>query len=116
GNTGPANAGDRRNIDDRPAAFHHHQRDDVLHGEECALQVHGDHAVPFLLRQLDHATDLGDADIVVENVDAAEIRNARPHHRLDVVVLGDVGAERQGEATLPRNDVRGFLGGREIDI
>ena len=52
--------------------------------------------------QLDHAADLGDADIVVEHVDAAEIRDAGLHHRLDVVVLGHVGAERQREAALRR--------------
>ena len=116
GNAGPADAGDRRDVDDRAAALNHHQRNDVLHGEEHALEIHRHDAVPLLLGQFDHAADLSDADIVVEHVDVAEVRDAGLHHRLDVVALCHVGAERQREAALARDDVRGLLRGRVIDV
>ena len=69
---------------------------------KALFRLTAEHPVPRLLGEFDHAADLGDADIVVEHVDAAEVRDARLHHRLDVVVLRHVGAERQREAALVR--------------
>jgi hypothetical protein len=57
--------GDRGNIDDRAAALPRHRRDDVLHGEEGALEIDGERAVPIGLRHFDDVSRLGDPDIVV---------------------------------------------------
>ena len=65
-----ADRGDRGDVDDRAAALLLHHRNHVLHGEVDALEIDGEDAVPLGLRHLDHAAHLGDADIVVEHVDA----------------------------------------------
>ena len=101
GNAEMADRGDRRDVDDRAAALPLHHRNDVLHGEERALQVDREHAVPVRLRHLDHAAHFGDADIVVEHVDAAIGLEARRDHGFDVAGLADIGGER---AALPPSD------------
>jgi len=116
GHAGVADRRDRRDVDDRAAALHHHHRDHVLHREERALEIDGEHPVPRLFGQLDHAADVRDAHVIVEHVDAAEIRDAGLHHRLDIGILRHVGAERQREAAFIGDDVGRLLGGAQVDV
>ena len=57
-----------------------------------ALEIDGEDAVPLIFRHLDHAAHLGDADIVVEHVDAAMGLQACGDHRLD---LGGLATHRR---------------------
>ena len=61
--------------------------------EVAALEVHGEHPVPLLLRQLHDAADMGEADVVIEHVDPPINVRARLHHAADVVMAGHVGAD-----------------------
>ena len=79
-----ADGGDRGDVDDRAAALLHHQGYDVLHGKIGALEIDREDAVPARFVDLHHAAHLGDADIVVEHVDAAVGLHARGDHRLDL--------------------------------
>src|SRR5712691_13316130 len=113
---GMADRRDRGDVDDRATALRFHHRDDVLHGQERALEVDGKDAVPVGLGNLHHAAELGDADVVVEHVDAAVTVPAGFDHGADLVGLGDVGAMRDRGAALSLDDAGGLLGGRRIDI
>src|ERR1051326_2605949 len=113
---GVADRGDRGDVDDRAAALRRHDRDDVLHREKCALEVEGEHAVPLGLGQIDHAAEAGDADVVVEHVDAAVGVAAGRDHGGDVGAAGDVGAERARLAALALDDGRGLFGSREVHV
>src|SRR5712691_475100 len=113
---GIADRRDRGDVDDRAAALRFHHRDDVLHGQERALEVDGEHAVPVGLGDLDDAAELGDADIVVDHVDAAVAVPAGSDHGGDLVGLGDVGAMRGRGAAFGLNDAGGLRGSRRIDI
>ena len=111
-----ADRGDRRDVDDRAAALLLHHGDDVLHGEEGAFQVDREDAIPFRLRHLDHAAHLGDADIVVEHVDAAIGFQAGRDHRLDIGGARDIGGERRRLAALAGDDIDGFLRGLAVAV
>ena len=63
----------------------------MLHGKVAALQVDGENPIPRLLRQLDDAADLNDADIVVEHVNSPEPLQAGRYDALHVRPLRDVG-------------------------
>ena len=108
--------GDRRNIDDRAAALPRHHRNDVLHRKERAFEIDREHAVPIRLRYIDHAPHLGDADIVVEHVDAAIGIEACGDHRLDVAAPGRVGGKCGRLAALGRDDLDGLFRGRGVTI
>jgi hypothetical protein len=74
------------------------------------------HAVPRLLRHVDDAAGLGDADVVVEHVDAAVGSRAGVDHGGDVAGIGDVGPNRPRLAALVPDDVRRLLRGGGIDV
>ena len=111
-----ADRGDRRNIDDRAAALPRHHGNDVLHGKKGALEIDGEDAVPIRLRYVDHASHLGDADIVVEHVDAAIGLEACRDHRLDIAGAGDIGGEGGRLAAFGCDDLRGLFRGGAIAI
>ena len=48
------------------------------------MRLNCEHPVPIRLRDLDQAADLGDTDIVVENVDAVVSGDTGFDHRSDV--------------------------------
>ena len=50
--------------------------DDVFAGEEHGFEIDRHHPVPILLALLDHPAGRHDADIVVQNVDAAKLAQA----------------------------------------
>ena len=83
----------------------------MLHREVAALEVHGEQPVPILLRQLHHAADMGDADVVVQHVDAAVGIGAGRHHAADVVMAGHVGADRLRRAAFRGDQGGGFVRG-----
>ena len=98
-----------------PPCFCHH-RNDVLHGEIGALEIDREDVVPARFAHLDDAADLGDADIVVEHVDAAIGLQARRHHRLDLGFARDVGGESGRLAALAGDDIDGLLGCRRVAV
>src|ERR1700676_325059 len=108
--------GDRRDVDDRAAALPGHDRNDMLHRKKGAFEIDREYAVPFGLRYFDHAPHLGDADIVVEHVDAAVGLQAGGHHRLDLGRPGHVGGERGGLAAFARDDIDGLLSGGAVAV
>jgi hypothetical protein len=110
------NRGDRRNIDDRAAALAGHHRNHMLHGEVRAFEVDREHAVPICLRHLDDAADFGDADIVVEHIDAAIRLETGGHHGLNIAGPGRIGGKRACRAAFARNDPGGLFRGGGIAI
>ena len=116
GNPEMADRGDRRDVDDRAAALLLHHGNDVLHGEIGALEIDREDVIPARLVHLDDISHFGDADIVVEHVDAAIGLQARRHHRLDLGFARDVGGESGRLAALAGDDFDGLLGCRRIAI
>ena len=88
----------------------------VLHGEERALEVDGEHAVPLSLGQIDHAAERGDADVVVEHVDAAVGSAAGGNHFGDVLGARYVGLEGTRVAAFAGDDGGGLFGSREVHV
>ena len=79
-----------------PLLLFAHDRDHVLGGEDAALEVDRDAAVERLLGDVEQfgvAARQADADIVVQDIDAAPAAMRIRHHRLDVGIFGDVGLE-----------------------
>src|SRR5439155_6932458 len=85
--------GDRGDADDRAAAAAHHRGDGRPRGEEHGLEVDGDHPVPLVLRRLEEILARLDADVVVEDVEAAPALDRAPDHRLALGGVRHVGDE-----------------------
>ena len=84
-----------------------------LAGEDAALEVDRHAAVERLLgdvEQLGVAAGDADADIVVQDVDAAPAAVRIGHHGLDLGILGDVGLEGHRRALVLADHVDGLLG------
>src|SRR5262249_1506893 len=88
-------------------------REDVLAGEEHALDVDVDDPVPAFLAGLDGAARLGDADVVVQDVDPAEWRDTLLHRRGDVACVRNVGRDGGAGAAFATDDAARLLRGRE---
>jgi hypothetical protein len=88
----------------------------VFHAEKAALEVDREDAVPRLLRELDHAADLDDADIVVEHVDAPVSVEASRDRALHVRRARRVGPERFGVTALAADDLHGFPRGGFVQV
>ena len=94
-------AGDRRHVDDRPAAAVEHRRDLVLHAEERATDVGADAAVELV------GIDVGErrrhrpvGGVVERGVETAERVDGERHERAHRVVVTDVGG--RGDRTAAR--------------
>jgi hypothetical protein len=74
-----------------------------------ALEIDREHPVPFGLADVDHAADLGDANIVVEHVNAAKSLEAGRDHRFDIGGARHVGGEGRGVAAFRRDDTGRFF-------
>ena len=61
----------------------------------AAVDVGQDHRAPVLDRLLEEAAGGAEAGVGEDGVDAAEALQRRRGHRLDLVPLGDVAADRQ---------------------
>ena len=87
-------AGDAGDVDDAAGLLRDHDRRDMLHAEKYAAHIDRHDGV------VDAHVRVGDADdrlarpgVVDQAVDPAEARDSRGDHRLDVVLLGHVGAD-----------------------
>ena len=81
-----------------------------------AFEIDREYAVPIRLRHLDDTSHLGDADIVVEHIDAAKGFQAGRHHGLDVAGARYIGGERGRVAALGGDDLDGLLRGGRVAI
>ena len=97
-------------------ALLHHDRQDVLAGQAHALDVDGHDPVPAFLADLDRASHLDDADVVVQDVNAAVGFDAGADHADDRFIAGDVRLQGKTVAALRADDGAGFLGGRHAAI
>jgi hypothetical protein len=89
--------GRRRHVEDPSPAARPHGRDQGADGEQRGAQVDVQHEVEPL--QLDpEVTGERDRGVVHEDVDAPEGVGGRGHHRLDVLVAGEVRRHRDGLA------------------
>src|SRR3954452_21694271 len=64
-----------------------------------------------LFAQLDGATHVGDPDIVVQNIDPAELGERLYDGCLNRLALSDIGGHGDGGPSLSLDDVGGFGGG-----
>ena len=108
--------GDKGDIDDRSGPLRFHERQDVLAGEVHALQVDVDHFVPAVFRYLDRAADFNDADIVVQDVDAAEAGGGVFDEGGHLIRSRDIRLEHGDFATLIADDAGGLLSRLTIDV
>ena len=91
----------------------------MLGGEDAALEVDRHAAVERFfgdVEQFGIAAGEADADIVVQDVDAAPAAMRFSDHGFDVGIPGDVGLERHRRASLGRDQVGCLLRGCEIVI
>jgi hypothetical protein len=72
----------------------------VARRREVALEVDADHAVPLVLGHVHEHPVAGDAGVVDEDVEAAELVDRLPDHRLRLAEVGDVRAVRDGLTAL----------------
>src|SRR3954464_683139 len=86
----PANAGRGGDVDDRAAALLLHHRQHVFTAEEYALQVEVHLRVEHFLRHLDRAACGRAADVVHQDVDAAEALHARLDHGAYIGAFRDI--------------------------
>ena len=101
----PAGAG----VDDGAAADLAHLGDDVLAHEEEALETHVKNEVPFLLFELVDGLADGDARVVVQDVDAAELCDDGIDGIDHALLVGDVALEEGGVAAGVAQLLRGSL-------
>src|SRR6201987_5685648 len=88
----------------------------MLHREIGALEVDREDAIPFGFRHLHHSAHLGNADIVVQDVDATIGLQAGGHHGFDLGRAGDIGSESRGLAAFASDDLHGLFSGRRIAV
>ena len=65
-------------------------------------EIELERGLELLLRELDRPAHMGDADIVVQDVDAAEMRAIVGDAGIDRGLAGDVGGERRAPCRLRR--------------
>ena len=111
-----ADASDKGNIDDRAAALLFHDWDHVLHRQEAALEVHREYPVPLLFRQFHDASDMGEADVVIDDIDPSIKIRTRLDHAADVVMAGHVGGDCIGGAVFLTDDSDGLARGVLVHI
>ena len=83
-------ADDRAQVDDAAVALPPHRRDHRLAGQEGALEVHVQHAVPLGLGQRRRGPEGDDAGDVHQDVQPAEGRERSVHRRVHLGAAGDV--------------------------
>jgi hypothetical protein len=88
----------------------------MLHCQEAALEVHSKYPVPLLLGQFDDAADMGEADVVIDDIDAPLKIPARLDDATDVVMPGHVGADCRRGAVFLTNELDGFVRGILVHV
>ena len=96
-----AQARDRRDVDDGAAALVAHQRRGGLRAQERSGEIDGEHARPVLVGDVENRLEDGDAGIVDQRVEPAELRSATIVERArDACGIGDVAGEWRGDVGL----------------
>src|SRR3954451_11422225 len=113
-----AQAGVRGRVDDGATARLEHVADLVLHAEERAAQVDGDHAVELVVGGLVEALVDADAGVVVGVVEAAVALDRRGDDALAVLGTGDVARDELRVAALVADRLHRLLaaGTRALEI
>ena len=111
-----ADRGDRGDVDDRTAALPRHHRYHMLHGEEGALEIDRENAIPLGFRNFNDASHLGNADVVIEHVDTAVRPEACLNHRFDLRATRNIGGERGCVSSFGGDDFHGLFGGSGIAV
>ncbi len=75
-----------------------------------------DLALPDIFGHVGRAAGHGAADVVVQDVDAAEFIHAGLHQRLDLIGVGDIGRVGDAGAAFIGNHFAGFLSGAGVQI
>ncbi len=104
----PTDGRERRDVDDGAAALLQHLRNDGPRRPVDGADVQVQGGRELLLGQLDGTAHLGDADIVVQDVDAPEPRDRFGDRVVDRAGFGDVRRHDDGLAALLADDGGGF--------
>ncbi len=107
----------RRDVDDAAPAAIHHAVVDLLRHVEDAVEVRADHGVPGRLVHLAERHVLGDAGVVDEDVDGADLACHLRDARLGALIIADVariGAHRVAPALHLLEPLGGRLVGGRI--
>ena len=105
-----------RDIDDRAGFLPLHHRQHVLAGEKHGGEIHIELRVPNLLAHLRRPAGRRAADIVDEDIDAAEAIDAGFHHGGDRGAVGDVALMHDDVAADGFDFVDGFGGAFGIAV
>src|SRR5882724_9731421 len=107
---------DRPHVDDATAlSVSVHALQARARGQERAVQVDGEHLLPFFERKLVDGLDHLDAGVADEYVDTSERRHRLFDSRLDLRLVRHVYRNTYGLATAPRKLFRGRFGGLFIE-
>ena len=99
-----------------PFAVFDHRRDRVFREQEHALDIDL-HDLAILLRLLvDHAAAAADADIVVEEIEPAELIDGGVDQLPAIVLVGDVAGDRGRRAAFVPDHLDGAFGELEIAV
>ena len=117
GHADPADPGHRSNVDDGPGPLAFHHRQHRLAGQEHGGEVDLHDPVPGLQAGVHRAADLGNADVVVQHVDAAPEIEAARDHGLDLIGFRDIDGLRFRGAALGLDQTQGLFcrGGIAVD-
>jgi hypothetical protein len=89
---------------------------DRLTTQEGAREVHVEDAAPLLFVQVLNQLRRGDARVVHQDVDPAEVRHGLAHHGVDVAGVADVCGHRDGPPAPILNYFRGRCRTLSVDI
>src|SRR6266446_2874132 len=97
-------------------SFPAHVGQDGLAAQEGAGEVHVEDAAPLLFVQVLHQLRRGDARVVHQDVDPAEVGHGLAHQGVDLVGLADVCGHRDGPPAPLLNGFRGRCRTLSVDI
>jgi hypothetical protein len=87
-----------------------------LAAQEGAGEVHIEDAAPLLFVQVLNQLRRGDARVIHQDVDPAEVRHGLAHHGVDLAGVADVCGDRDGPPALTLNSFRGRCRTLSVDI
>ena len=85
-------AHDGGHVDDAAAALTHHDRRHGMDEVVGRLEIDVDHHIPLFLIHLEHQAVAGDAGIVHQHIDAAEILHDLVNHLMGLLEVGGIGS------------------------
>ena len=87
-----------------------------LHRQKAALEVYREYAVPLLFGQFHDASDMGEADVVIDDIEPSINIHACLDHATNVVVAGHVSADGIGRTVILTDDLDGLVRGVLVHI